>query len=254
MSMSVPYPVTSEDIKHAEAVLLGSLLLSPVQGTLVHSVLQPEDFAENRHRLIYEAIQAIPGTTELDSVPAVSILLSAQELDQIGGEAYLMMLKHQAESMTMSVEDQASLLKHASLHRMLMQIGEALQTRTMHYNKADLMQLFGELEQAMSVTEQLLSPIQPFQQHVNPLQTDLETYLAELDSRRTQHMTISGLPTGFADLDTVTGGLQRSDLIIIACPPSIGKTSFALSITIHVLLEEHRSVACLVWRHQKAGD
>ena len=77
---------------------------------------------------------------------------------------------------------------------------------------------------------------------MNPLQTDLETYLADLDIRRKQHTTISGLPTGFADLDTVTGGLQRSDLIIIAGPPSIGKTSFALSIALHVLLKEHRSV------------
>ena len=60
--MSVPYPITPEDIKQAETVLLGSLLLYPEQGTLVHTVLQPEDFAEDRHRLIYEALQAIPGT------------------------------------------------------------------------------------------------------------------------------------------------------------------------------------------------
>ena len=77
---------------------------------------------------------------------------------------------------------------------------------------------------------------------VNPLQTDLESYLADLDTRRKQHTRLSGLTTGFADLDTITGGLQRSDLIIIAGPPSIGKTSFALSIALHVLLEEHRSI------------
>ena len=57
-----------------------------------------------------------------------------------------------------------------------------------------------------------------------------------------QHTTLTGLPTGFADLDTITGGLQRSDLIIIAGPPSSGKTSFALSIALHVLLKEHRSI------------
>src|SRR6266566_1434402 len=240
--MSVPYPMTLEDIKHAEAVLLGSLLLSPDQGTLVQTVLQPEDFSEDRHRLIYEALQAIPGTSALDSVHAVKILLSDQELEHIGGEVYLTLLKQQAESMSMSIENQIYHLKQASLHRMLMQVGEALHTRTMHYESDDLMQLLGVLEQAMFVAQQLLSPMQPSLPHVNPLQTDLEAHLADLDIRRNQHTTISGLPTGFADLDTVTGGLQRSDLIIIAGPPSIGKTSFALSIALHVLLKEHRSV------------
>jgi len=240
--MSVPYPTTPEDIKHAEAALLGSLLLYPEQGTIVHTLLKPEDFSEDHHRLIYEALQAIPGSSALDSIHAVRILLSDHELEQIGGEAYLMMLKQQAESMTMSIEDQVSLLKQALLHRLLMQIGEGLHTRTMNYDNDELRQLIGMLEQMMFVTKQLLSSMQTPLPHVNPLQTDLETYLADLDTRRKQHMTISGLPTGFADLDTITGGLQRSDLIIIAGPPSIGKTSFALSIALHVLLKEHRSV------------
>ena len=88
--MSVPYPVTPEEIKHAEAVLLGSLLFYPEQGTLVHTVLQPEDFSEDRHRLIYEALQAIPGSHALESLHAVKILLSDRELEQIGGEAVLL--------------------------------------------------------------------------------------------------------------------------------------------------------------------
>ena len=240
--MSVPYPMTLEDIKHAEAVLLGSHMLYPEQVTLVHTLLQPEDFSEDRHRLIYEALQAIPGTSALDSIHAVKILLSDHELEQIGGEAYLLMLKQQAESTTMSIDNQVYLLKQASLHRILTLVGEELHTRTMHFVSDDLMQLLGVLEQAMFVAQQLLSPMQPSLPHVNPLQTDLETHLADLDKRRKQHTTTSGLPTGFADLDTVTGGLQRSDLIIIAGPPSIGKTSFALSIALHVLLKEHRSV------------
>jgi len=240
--MSEPYPVTPEEIKHAEAVLLGSLLFSPEQGTLVHTVLQPEDFSEDRHRLIYEALQAIPGSHALESIHAVKILLSDRELDQIGGETYFLMLKQQAESTTISIEDQAYLLKQSSFHRMLMQVGEALHTHTMYYDSDDLLQLIGKLEHAMTVAKQLLSPMKSPFPPVNPLQTDLESYLADLGTRRKQHTSLSGLTTGFADLDTITGGLQRSDLIIIAGPPSIGKTSFALSIALHVLLEEHRSI------------
>ncbi len=117
--MSVPYPTTPEEIKQTEAVLLGSLLLSPEQSTFVQVHVQPEDFAEDRHRLMYEALQAIPDTSSFDSIQAIKILLSEQEMEQIGGEAYLMMLKQQAESTTIPIADQVSLLKKASLHRML---------------------------------------------------------------------------------------------------------------------------------------
>src|SRR2546429_9866653 len=116
--MVTPYPTMPEDIKRAEAVLLGSLLLHPEEGTPIQTVLQPEDFSEDRHRLIYEALQTIPGTSALDNIHAVKILLSDHELEHIGGEAYLTMLKQQAESTSMSIEDQVSLLKQASLHRM----------------------------------------------------------------------------------------------------------------------------------------
>ena len=240
--MVVPYPMTPEDIKRAEAVLLGSLLLHPAEGTPIQAVLQPEDFSEDRHRLIYEALQTVLGTSELDTIHAVRILLSDHELEQMGGEAYLTMLKQQVESTTMPIEDQAYLLKQASLHRLLMQVGEALHTRTLHYNGDDLLQIIGDLEQAMRVAQQLLSPKHAFSPRMLPLQADLDGYLTDLDTRLKQHTTLTGLPTGFADLDTITGGLQRSDLIIIAGPPSSGKTSFALSIALHVLLKERRSV------------
>jgi len=106
----------------------------------------------------------------------------------------------------------------------------------------DLKRVIGDLERANDIIRHLFSawnkPLSP------PLhfQADLDEYLIDLENRRRQHMARSGIATGFADLDTITGGLQRSDLIVIAGPPSIGKTSFALSIALHVLLKEHRSV------------
>src|SRR6266700_111401 len=240
--MVAPYPMTLEDIKRAEADLLGSLLLHPAEGTAIQAVLQPEDFSEERHRLIYEALLTVLGTSELDMVHAVRILLSDHELERIGGEVYLTTLKQQAESTMIPINDQAYLLKQASLHHQLIQVGEALHTRTLHYDGEDLLQVIGDLEHAIHVAQQLLSPKHAFSPRMLPLQADLDDYLSELDTRLKQHTALTGLPTGFADLDTITGGLQRSDLIIIAGPPSIGKTSFALSIALHVLLKEHRSV------------
>ncbi len=240
--MVAPYPTTPEEIKRAEAVLLGSLLLHPKEGTSVQAVLQPEDFSEERHRLMYEALQTVLGTSELDMVHAVRILLSDHELERIGGEVYLTTLKQQAESTTIPIAAQANLLKQASLHRLLRQVGEALHTRTLHYDANDLMQVMSDLEHAMRVAQQLRSPKLAFPPQMLPFQADLDDYLTDLDARLKQHTALTGLPTGFADLDTITGGLQRSDLIIIASPPSSGKTSFALSIALHILLKEHRSV------------
>src|SRR6266702_7693377 len=240
--MVTPYTMTPEDIKHAEAVLLGSLLLHPAEGTPIQAVLHSEDFSEERHRLIYEALQTVLGTSEMDMIPAVRILLSDHELERIGGEVYLTTLKQQAESTMIPINDQAYLLKQASLHRLLSQVGEALHTRTLHYDGEDLLQVIGDLEHAIHVAQQLLSPKHAFPPRMLPLQADLDDYLSELDTRLNQHSALTGLPTGFADLDTITGGLQRSDLIIIAGPPSSGKTSFALSIALQVLLKEHRSV------------
>ena len=238
----VPYPILPEDIKRAESVLLGSLLLHPAESASIQTVLVSEDFSEGRHRLIYEALQTVLGTSELDTIHAVKILLSNQELEQIGGEAYLKMLKQEAESTTMSVEDQAYLLKQASLHRMLIHVGEALHTRTKHYDGDDLIEIMGDLEHAIHVAQQLFAPKKAFPSHMHTLQSDLDGYLTDLDTRLEQHTAFTGIPTGFADLDTITGGLKQSDLIIIAGPPSIGKTSFALSIALHVLLKEHRSI------------
>ncbi len=170
-----------QERRRAETVLLGSLFLHPEAAVTLGDHLRPEDFSEEPHRLIYEALATMLDSPELVTVDNLSMLLTADELAEVGGVPYLAFLRQQGESATMLIEDQVKLLKQAALQALLDQATGAL-------------------------------PV------------------------------LTGIPTGFADLDTITGGLQRSDLVIIAGPPSIGKTSFALSIALHALLEEHCSV------------
>ncbi len=179
--MTEAVPMDPQERRHAEEVLLGSLFLHPEAGSALRDQLRPEDFSEEPHRLIYEALATVLDSPELVTVDAISALLTPDELARVGGAPYLAFLCQQAESTTMPVEDQVQLFKQATLH-------------------APLHQSAGML------------PV------------------------------LTGLSTGFADLDTITGGLQRSDLVIVAGPPSIGKTSFALSIALHALLEEHCSI------------
>jgi len=240
--MAAHYPMTPEDMQHAEAVLLGSLFLHPEAAIAISDMVQLEDFSEGRHRLIYEALLTALGTQERVTVDAVSVLLMEHELEAMGGAAYLRALKQQAENTSMPIEELAHLLKQAAVHRLLSQVGETWRNRAMPYDSDDLKQIIGDLEGAVCVARQLLSPQDTLPPSELPLQAHLDDYLSGLDIRRKQHATLTGIPTGFVDLDTITGGLQRSDLIIIAGPPSCGKTSLALSIALHVLLTMHRSI------------
>lgn len=237
--MAAHHTTISKDIERAEALLLGSILLHPERKATVRAMLQAEDFCVDCHRLIYEALLTVSDTPELDAVHAISILLTQDELEHVGGLSYLTSLKQQAQSTTMSIEDQVHLLQQSRLNRLLRYLCEALRTTQ---NDDDLKHVIDNLERAINVTRQLLSTKNNCLPLTLPFQTDLDDYLSDLDTRRRQHMALTGIPTGFADLDTITGGLQRSDLIIIAGPPSIGKTSLALSIALHILLKVHLSV------------
>lgn len=179
--MTEPVPMDPQERRRAEEVLLGSLFLHPEAGVALRDQLRPEDFSEEPHRLIYEALATVLDFPELVTVDAIGTLLTPEELAAVGGVPYLAFLCQQAESTTIPIEDQVQLLKQAALQALL--------------------------DQAAGVLPAL-----------------------------------TGLSTGFADLDAVIGGLQQSDLVIVAGPPSIGKTSFALSIALHALLAEHCSV------------
>ncbi len=235
-------PTTPEDIERAEALLLGTILLHPERMAAVRTSLQPEDFSEDRHRLIYEALLIVPDTSELGLMDALGLLLSRDELERVGGLSYLSTLKQQAKDLAVLMEDQTHLLKQARLHRLLSRVEEVLRSRTRQDQGDDLKHAIADLERAAAITQQLFSAKNKLLPPTSLLHTALDDYLSDLDVRQRQHMILSGLPTGFADLDTITGGLQRSDLVVIAGPPSVGKTSFALSIALHVLLKERRSI------------
>jgi replicative DNA helicase len=242
MSKATHDPVTIEGIERAEALLLGSLFLHPERVATVRAMLQPEDFFQDRHRLIYETLLTVIGTSERDMVQAMGILLTQDELERVGGTPYLSLLKQQAASTSKPLEEQAYQLKQGILTRLLNQANETLHTRTAQDDGEDLKHVIGDLERAISITQQLLSPKYELPPSTLPFQASLDDYLSDLEIRQKKHIVLTGIPTGFADLDTITGGLQRADLIIVAGPPSVGKTSFALSIALHVLLKAHRSV------------
>jgi replicative DNA helicase len=242
MSKAEHDPGSMEDLERAEALLLGSLFLHPERVTTVQAMLQPEEFTQERHRLIYETLLTMTGISDLDVVHAMSILLTQNELERVGGTPYLSFLKQQAESTAMRIGEQIYQLKYALLNHLLRQTRETLHASTEQNDSADLKYFIGDLEHAINITRQLSSPKYGLPPLISPLQDDLNDYMSDLNTRQKQHIALTGIPTSFVDLDTITGGLQRADLIVVAGLPSAGKTGFALSIALHVLLQARRSV------------
>src|SRR6266568_394054 len=150
--------VITVDLERAEALLLGSMFHHPEKVKTVRAMLQPEDFSQDRHRMIYETLLTVTGTSERDLVEAMSILLTQDELESIGGLPYLSLLKQQAESMTLPLAEQVYQLKQAILNRLLSQTRETLYTCTAQNDGLDLKHVIGDLERAISMTQQLFSP------------------------------------------------------------------------------------------------
>jgi replicative DNA helicase len=229
-------PITTEQVQHAEAALLGSLLLHPEASVTIRSLIQPADFSLDCHRLIFEALLIVAEQHAPDVLLGVRALLTAQELEEIGGLPYLAVLKHDAEGMTTPLAEQAQRIKDSVIHRQPMQHHEALRSRAA--GDENLNQTIDDGVEAQWAARQYLVPVR---KQATPMQKVREVSPATGNARH-QPACCTGIPTGFVDLDMITSGLQRSDLIIVAGPPSVGKTSFALSIALHVLLKANCSV------------
>ena len=204
-----------ENLERTEAILLGSLLLHPEMGSTVLSMLRPEDFSAQRHRLIYEAVLTAIDASEPDAVNAIVELLTERELQDLGGVPFLTTLKQQADGAEVIIEDQAHRLRRGSLLR---QFNEA-QERVRNYNALDdnFGQVANDLEQALSAARQLGFQNEVPLPEAMPLKDALNEYLAGLQVVTAVQNGLTGVPTGFADLDAVTGGMQRSDLVVCIC-------------------------------------
>lgn len=215
-----------------EKFLLSALLLK--DGEIIPnitSILKSEDFYRPEHRIIFDAIlklytkKIIPNMLSL-----VEELRTSGELDKIGPD-YLFALLEVAHT-TAYAEFYAKIIKEKSILRKLIRVGEEIIQEATLANKP-LNDILDEVEKKIFLvtSQNSTSEFEP----VTPiLQRSFDRIRRALDSSD----GLTGIPTKFQDLDRLTGGLQRSDLIILAARPSMGKTAFALNIAMNVALEK----------------
>ena len=220
-----------------EAEVLGAILTKPDKIYELSGVLRPRDFYRETHRLIYEAMMELKERTEpVDLVTLTEQLKKADKLAKIGGIPALSLIAN-------SVPTAANVHYHARIVHEKAQLRSLINAATeiagAAYESAD------EVEDIMDSAEKRILQVASGKRSKDfvPLQDILLDTLEQIDLRYNNKGSITGLPTGFTELDHLTAGLQKSDLILVAARPSMGKTAFTLNIAAHVVLRAKEPVA-----------
>ena len=220
----------------AECGVLGSIIIDPEAIVQVADFLFAEDFYRDAHRTIYEVILQLYEQHEpADFITICDELERNNKLEDVGGASYITSLINQVPT-SGNVEYYGHIVERSSILRRL--IHAAGQIAAIAYEE-------GDADIALEKAEQLIFNIS--QKHTrsdfSQLRDLLSEYMNKLDQLHERRGAIVGVPTGFTDLDRMTGGLQKSDLIILAARPAVGKTSLALSLAHNAALKHQQSIA-----------
>ena len=217
----------------AEASVLGGILIDPNALERVADKLVPDDFSRVPHQHIFRAMLDLFSRGQPADIITVSDELARNNrLDAAGGDAYVTSLLSAAPT-SFHIEFYAGIVERQSvMNRLIKAAGRIAQ---IGYE--------ARLEPQKAIDEAELVPFQVARNtrgEFRSLRELLEEYFRELDKLSHDQGGIVGLPTGFSALDTITGGLQPSDLIVLAARPSVGKTALALSIA-HATATRHQN-------------
>ncbi|MFY9603760.1 MAG: replicative DNA helicase [bacterium] len=221
----------------AEQSVLGAMFLEREAVLVAAEILQPEDFYRDAHRYIFEAILELEEKGRpADLVTVTEALRQQGRLEDVGGLAYVTTLA-QSVPTAANVEYYARIVEEKSILRRL--IREATRIVQNSYEATD------EAAAILDEAEQAILRISQYRNHSGffPVKDLISAAYDRIEYLYQNKGGVTGIPTGFKDLDRLTAGLQPSDLIIVAARPAMGKTSFALNIALHVALEAKIPVA-----------
>ena len=235
--MDVRIPPHNEE---AEKAVLGALLTDGVNSgvaDVVTSIVKKEDFYRDAHRIIFEAIETlIKSHRTIDFITLSEELDRRKKLDTVGGIAYITSLANEATGY--NIEEHARIVSEKAQMRSLIDAGNKIVGMT--YAGED------EPETIMNKAEQLILDVGGQTQGESsfaPISDVVLTNLERLHALQQQEGAMTGIPTGFIDLDHILNGLNRSNLILVAARPAMGKTAFTLNIAQNVAMMEGLTVA-----------
>ncbi|WP_431785717.1 replicative DNA helicase [Paenibacillus lactis] len=222
----------------AECSVLGAILINPEVYEYVETLV-PNAFYRAEHQIIFNRMLELAEEGQpIDLVTLASRLQDQKELEDIGGVSYLSKLAHSVPT-TANIESYVTSVQNKFMLREYIRSSMAGIQAAMAGE--DIQRLVTSAQQVATTLADQAAPKQDFKRINEVLVEVIET--TETKSEAYKSGEITGIPTGYRDLDSILGGLQRSDLIIVAARPSVGKTAFALNVAQNVAVRTNETVA-----------
>ena len=221
----------------AEQAVLGAIFLQPASLTLASELLIPEDFYRAAHQKIYNAMLDLSDKGEpVDLVTVTSELADVNLLEEVGGVSYLSDLANSVPTAA-NIEYYGKIVEEKSILRRLIRTATTIAQDG--YSRED------EVEVLLNEAEKTIMEVAQ-RKNAGAFQNIKDVLVQTYDNIEMLHDNkgdVTGIPTGFTELDRMTAGFQRNDLIIVAARPSVGKTAFALNIAQNVATKTEENVA-----------
>lgn len=221
----------------AEQAVLGAMLISKEAITETAQILSPTDFYREAHRIVYETMLELSNKNQaVDNLTVIERLNKSGLLEKVGGIAFVTALANTVPTAA-NVIFYAKIVREKSLMRRLINTATAI--ATMGYEDSE------DADTIMDKAEKMILEIASNRKtsDFTPIKQIVIDTFSKIEGLYESKGGLTGLSTGFKDLDKITTGLQPSDLILVAARPSMGKTAFTLNIASHVAIKENKPVA-----------
>ena len=222
----------------AEQAVLGALLIDADAVTTVSEILQRDDFYRKSHQLIFETILRVSESGEpVDLITITADLQDKGQIDEIGGVTYLANLANSVPTAA-NVDHYATIVKEKSIMRRLINTATKI-AATGYEGGLEVSEMIDDAEKRILEISQAGSVNKGF----TPIKDVLLNTFERIEFLFNNKGQVTGIPSGYPDLDKMTSGFQRSDLIILAARPAVGKTAFALNVAQNIAVRARETVA-----------
>ena len=220
-----------------EEAVLGALMLEKDALTAVVDILTPESFYKDSHKVIYQAILDLFNASEpIDLLTVTNQLRKTGQLEIAGGAYFITELTSRVSSAA-NIEYHARIITEQAMKREMIHIASEIQ-RDAYEETTDVFELLDKMEQSLfEISENNI------RKNYADMRSIMREAINELEGKKGQKDGLTGVPSGFTALDRVTSGWQKSDLVIIAARPAMGKTAFVLSVLRNAAVDHNRPVA-----------
>ena len=234
---AIPGAKIQPQAKELEEVVLGAMMVEKSAVNAVIDVLQPESFYVEAYGEVFRAIQTLFNNSEpIDLLTVTEQLRKEGKLDMLGGSHRVASLTSRVAS-SANVEFHARIIAQKHIQRELIRVSNAIIEKA-YDETSDVFDLLDEAESKLfEVAEGNI------RKSYESMSTVMRHALDDIEAARNNEDGVSGVPSGFHDLDKITGGWQRSDMIVLAARPGMGKTAFVLSMARNMAVDHDIPVA-----------